>query len=122
MHSGFPNGVHQILTANDLSPPAYYGYLLLYNMVYIIPLMVIVVIFSLALGAHKLSERSGRLLKLLAGIMMLELGIVLVLKPALLSNATIALTLVSTALLLTLLAARYLPNRQHNRRKTCKHN
>jgi drug/metabolite transporter (DMT)-like permease len=80
-------------------------------MIYIIPLLTIVVFFSLTLGSHKLSERGGRLLKLLAGMMMLELGMLLILNPALLSSATVALILISTALLLTLLAARFLPDR-----------
>lgn len=89
---------------------AYYGYLLLYNVVYIIPLLLIVSAFSLTLGAHKLSVRGGRLLKLLSGLMMLELGLVLVMAPALLNNAGIAMLLLCVALLLTLLAARLLPN------------
>ena len=109
--AGFPMVFTRILTTNSLSPPVYYGYLLFYNMIYIIPLLTIVVFFSLTLGSHKLSERGGRLLKLLAGMMMLELGMLLILNPALLSSATVALILISTALLLTLLAARFLPDR-----------
>jgi len=108
--AGFPMVFTRILTTNSLSPPVYYGYLLFYNMIYIVPLLTIVVFFSLTLGSHKLSERCGRLLKLLAGIMMLELGILLVLDPVLLSNAAVAIMLLATALLLTLLAARFLPD------------
>jgi len=108
--AGFPMVFTKILTSNTLPNPAYYGYLLFYNIIYIIPLMIIVVFFSLTLGSHKLSERGGRLLKLLSGIMMLELGTLLVLAPVLLSNATVAFMLLATALLLTLLAARFLPD------------
>jgi len=107
--AGFPMIFTRILTINELAPSAYYGYLLLYNVVYIIPLLLIVSAFSLTLGARKLSVRGGRLLKLLSGLMMLELGLVLVMAPALLNNAGIAMLLLCVALLLTLLAARLLP-------------
>lgn len=100
----------RILTHNGLAPSAYYGYLLLYNIIYIIPLLTIVIVFSLTLGARKLSERGGRLLKLLAGLMMLGIGLVLILAPALLNNATVALLLLCAALLLTWLAAHLLPD------------
>jgi hypothetical protein len=107
--AGFPMVFTRILTINELTPSAYYGYLILYNVIYIIPLLVIVIVFSLTLGAHKLSERGGRLLKLLSGLMMLGLGSILVVAPALLNNAAVALVLLSAALLLTWLAARFLP-------------
>ena len=108
--AGFPMVFTRILTANELAPATYYGYLLLYNLIYIIPLLLIVIVFSLTLGARKLSVRGGRLLKLLAGLMMLELGLVLVLAPSLLNSAWIALLLLCVALLLTWLAARFLPD------------
>lgn len=108
--AGFPMVFTRILTTNELAPATYYGYLLLYNVIYIIPLLLIVIAFSLTLGARKLSARGGQLLKLLAGLMMLELGVVLVVAPALLNSAWIALLLLSIALLLTWLAARFLPD------------
>ncbi|MDH3887738.1 MAG: thioredoxin family protein, partial [Gammaproteobacteria bacterium] len=61
--AGFPMVYTRILTINELAPSAYYGYLLLYNVIYIIPLLLIVGVFSFTLGARRLSERSGRLLK-----------------------------------------------------------
>jgi hypothetical protein len=65
----------------------YYAYLVLYNLVYVLPLMVIVLVFSFTLGAYKLSEQQGRFLKLLSGLMMLGLGLLLLLAPtALLSR------------------------------------
>ena len=106
--AGFPMVYTRLLTINELAPSAYYGYLLLYNVIYIIPLLLIVGIFSFTLGARRLSERSGRLLKLLAGLMMLEMGLVLVLTPSLLNNAGVALLLLCVALLLTWIAARLL--------------
>lgn len=106
--AGFPMVYTRVLTINELSPSAYYGYLALYNAIYIIPLLIIVGVFSYTLGSRKLSERGGRLLKLLSGLMMLELGLVLVFAPALLNSAGIAALLLLTALLLTWLAARLL--------------
>jgi len=108
--AGFPMVYTRLLTINELAPTAYYGYLLLYNVIYIIPLLLIVGVFSFSLGARRLSERSGRLLKLLAGLMMLELGLVLVMAPSLLNSAGIALLLLCVALLLTWIAARLLPD------------
>ena len=108
--AGFPMVYTRVLTANDLAPSAYYGYLLLYNVIYIIPLLLIVSVFSLTLGAHKLSERGGRLLKLLAGLMMLEMGLVLIIAPALLNKTGAALLLLCVSLLLTWFAAHFLPD------------
>jgi len=108
--AGFPMLYTRILTINGLAPPAYYGYLLLYNVIYVIPLLCIVGVFSLTLGARKLGTRGGRLLKLLAGLMMLELGLVLIVAPGLLNSAGIAVLLLCAALLLTWLAAQRLPD------------
>jgi hypothetical protein len=108
--AGFPMVYTRVLTINALPPSAYYGYLLLYNVVYIIPLLLIVGAFSLTLGARKLGERGARLLKLLAGLMMLQIGLVLIVAPALLNSAGIAVLLLCVALLLTALAAHWLPD------------
>jgi thiol-disulfide isomerase/thioredoxin len=106
--AGFPMVYTRVLTINALPPSAYYGYLLLYNVVYIIPLLLIVGAFSLTLGARKLGERGARLLKLLAGLMMLQIGLVLIIAPAVLNSAGIAVLLLCVALLLTALAAHWL--------------
>ncbi|HVK13979.1 MAG TPA: hypothetical protein VM597_34875 [Gemmataceae bacterium] len=84
--SGFPLVYTRVLTLRELSPAAYYGYLVLYNVVYVTPLFLIVVGFSLTLSSHKLTEGQGRVLKLVSGLMMLALGVILVLDPALLNN------------------------------------
>jgi len=85
--AGFPMVFTRLLTLSELSSAQYYAYLVLYNLVYVLPLMVIVLIFALTLGAYKLGEQQGRLLKLVSGLMMLGLGIVLLVAPdALLSK------------------------------------
>jgi len=107
--AGFPLVFTRILTLNELSPTSYYLYLTLYNVVYIIPLLAIVGVFSLTLGSRKLSEREGRALKLLSGVMMTELGGVLVFAPAALDSAYLAAALVGTALATTALLTRLRP-------------
>jgi len=71
----------RLLTLADLSPAGRYAYLAAYNLIYIVPLALIVAVFTRTLGARKLTEREGRLLKLLSGVMMLELGLLLLLAP-----------------------------------------
>ena len=99
--AGFPMVFTRILTLNELSPAAHYLYLALYNVIYILPLLAIVVVFVVTLGARKLSEDEGRILKLLSGLMMLGLGLVLLVAPDLLSQPLVALVLMAVALLVT---------------------
>lgn len=103
--AGFPLVYTRILTLNGLSTSTYYSYLVLYNLVYVIPLLTIVVAFTFTLGKKKLSEREGRLLKLLTGIMMFELGSLLLLKPELLNNVLVSVGLLVGAIVVTLIAA-----------------
>jgi hypothetical protein len=101
---GFPMAYTRILTLNELPTAQYYLYLLLYNVVYVIPLFVIVVVFTITLGSRKLGESEGRALKLMSGMMLLGLGMLLLLAPEALINPLIAVALLLTALLATALA------------------
>ena len=103
--AGLPMVYTRVLTLNDLISTQYYLYLAFYNVIYIIPLLLIVVLFTLTLGRKKLSEQEGRLLKLLSGSMMLGLGTILLLEPELLSNMLVSMGVISGAILLTLLFA-----------------
>jgi thiol-disulfide isomerase/thioredoxin len=85
--AGFPMVYTRFLTMNSLSTASYYTYLALYNLVYMIPLAVIVTFFVLSLGSRKLTEWQGRVMKLVSGLMMFGLAAVLLLKPALLQSA-----------------------------------
>ncbi len=96
--AGFPMVYTRILTLNALPTQAYYFYLLLYNLIYVLPLAVIVVLFTVTLGARKLGESEGRLLKLVSGMMMMGLGVVMLAAPELLNNALIAVLILATAL------------------------
>lgn len=84
--AGFPMVFTRILTLNNLSTTAYYLYLVLYNVVYVVPLFIIVLGFTFTLGKRQLSEWQGRVLKLVSGAMMLGLGGVLLVNPVLLNN------------------------------------
>lgn len=84
--AGFPMVFTRILTLQELPTWQYYAYLALYNIIYVIPLLVIVIIFAVTLGAHQLSEKQGRFLKLVSGVMILVMGLVLVFFPTLLQS------------------------------------
>ena len=92
--AGLPMVFTRVLTLNELSTPAYYGYLALYNVIYVIPLVVIVLIFVRTLGSRKLQPFEGRTLKLVSGSMMLGLGVVLLVAPDLLERVGTALAVV----------------------------
>lgn len=100
---GLPMVYVRVLTLSELSPFSYYMYLVLYNVVYVIPLLTVVIIFTATLGAKKLSEWQGRVLKLLSGLMMVTLGAVLAFKPELLNNFFAMIGLLGGAIVLSLL-------------------
>ena len=103
--AGFPMVFTRILTLNNLSTATYYLYLVLYNVVYVVPLFIIVLGFSLTLGKRKLSEWEGRVLKLISGTMMLGLGIILLINPALLNSVLVSFSILAAALGVSLLVA-----------------
>jgi drug/metabolite transporter (DMT)-like permease len=104
--AGFPMIYTRLLTLENLSLAERYGYLALYNLIYIVPLALIVIVFARSLGARKLTEREGRLLKLMSGVMMLGLGALLLLAPSRVSQIGIAFGLMAVAVVATGIAAR----------------
>jgi len=90
-----------ILPLFNLSAFETYLYLFFYNVVYIIPLLIIVLIVVVTLGRWKLSEFQGQLLKLFSGLMILSLGIVLILRIGLLQNMFFTIGILSISLFLT---------------------
>ena len=79
--AGLPVIYTAVLTQHALSPLAHYGYLGLYILAYIADDALMVGAAVLALGSGKLTERGGRVLKLLSGLVMLALGGVMLLRP-----------------------------------------
>ena len=104
--AGFPMVYTRILTLHEPDAGARYGWLALYNLIYVVPLALIVAAFVGTLAAHKLTEREGRLLKLMSGVMMLELGLLLSFAPAWLNSLAVTFGLVVLALAVAALAAR----------------
>jgi hypothetical protein len=96
--SGFPMVYTRVLTLRELPLAGYYGWLAAYNVIYVLPLALIVGTFVWTLGRHKLTEREGRLLKLTSGLMMLGLGAVLLAAPHLLESPLVAAALLVLAL------------------------
>ncbi|TCJ19766.1 hypothetical protein EZJ19_01145 [Parasulfuritortus cantonensis] len=104
--AGFPMVYARLLTLHVSDPAVHYLYLALYNLIYVLPLLAIVLAFVHTMGARRLSEREGRLLKLMSGLMMLGLGVLLLAAPERLNNVAVAFALVAGAAGLTWLAAR----------------
>lgn len=113
--AGFPMVYTRTLTLAALPAPAYYGYLALYNLIYILPLLGILTLYVYTLGNRKLSEREGRALKLLSGLMMIALGVALVLDPGVLHNPLMAVLLLGSAVVVTVTAMRLWPERSVHR-------
>ena len=99
--AGLPMVYTRILTLREADTVVYYLYLALYNVIYVIPLLLIVLIFVTTLGSRKLGEAEGRLLKLMSGMMMLGLGMLLLAAPNALNNPAIAIGLMLGAVALT---------------------
>jgi thiol-disulfide isomerase/thioredoxin len=105
--AGFPMVYTLTLTkAHDLETWQYYAWLGVYNVIYVIPLLVIVTVFTKTMGARKLSEAEGRLLKLISGFMMLGFALVLLLAPSLLTNPTISIGVLLLAVVVSVVIAR----------------
>ncbi|MFQ6370802.1 cytochrome C biosynthesis protein [Shewanella sp. YIC-542] len=100
--AGFPMIYTSVLSMHNFPPVERYMYLLFYNVVYVIPLLAIVVAFSMTLGKRKLTEKEGKTLKLMSGIMMLGLGGTLAVNPTALQNVTVAIGLILGAIVVTI--------------------
>jgi thiol-disulfide isomerase/thioredoxin len=100
--AGFPMVYTRTLTLSNLDKLQYYAYLIVYNLIYVLPLLAIVGLFCWTLGTRKLSERQGRLLKLISGLMMLGLGLILLIAPEMLSQLWVGVGLLIGALVIGL--------------------
>ena len=83
---GFPLVYVTRLAAEHLPAIDYYLYILLYNIIYVIPLIVLVLVFAFTLGTRKLSEWRGRQLKLFSGGMLFSMGLILIINYMILEN------------------------------------
>ncbi len=77
--SGFPALFTRILTLRQLDSLSYYGYLLLYDLAYMLDDVIILAIGIITLSQRRLQEKEGRWLKFVSGLVMVGLGIYLLL-------------------------------------------
>lgn len=115
--AGFPMVFTRILTLQGLPIWQYYTYLVFYNIVYVIPLLIIVIIFAVTLGAHQLTEKQGRRLKLVSGVMMADMGVVLVFFPTQLQSMNGTIVMFAAAVL-CVVAILFVDTYLHRKRKT----
>ncbi|MCP9778512.1 MULTISPECIES: hypothetical protein [unclassified Cyanobium] len=80
--AGLPAIFTAVLAQQDLPPLVHYGYLGLYILGYIADDTLMVIVAVSALSSRKLSEKGGRLLKQVSGVVMLGLGLVLLVHPS----------------------------------------
>jgi len=79
--SGFPALYTRILTLRHLDAISYYGYLLLYDLAYMLDDVIVLAIGVITLSQRRLQEKEGRWLKLISGLVMVGLGVYLLLAP-----------------------------------------
>lgn len=78
---GLPAVYTRILSLRELSPGARYAYLALYNLAYVVPLALVVVVYALTMHRLALSERGAKVLKGVSGMLLVLSGLVFVLRP-----------------------------------------
>ena len=105
--AGFPMVYTRVLTLAELETWQYYAWLAVYNVIYVIPLLAIVIVFVKTMGARKLSESEGRILKLVSGFMMLGFGLMLLAAPQWLTNPLASILVLVVAVGAALVAARF---------------
>ncbi|MGY6274898.1 glutaredoxin family protein [Methylomonas sp. MgM2] len=79
--AGLPAIYTAVLSQHGFSTIEYYAYLLLYILAYIADDSLMVAIAVITLGSHKLTQESGRWLKLVSGSVMLALAVVMIARP-----------------------------------------
>jgi glutaredoxin len=79
--SGLPALYTRILTLKQLDAWTYYGYILLYIVMYMIDDVMLLTVGVITLSQKRLQEKEGRILKLVSGVVMLLLGVYLIAFP-----------------------------------------
>ena len=85
--AGFPIIYTGILSAKSLAGFSYYSYLALYNLFYVFPLVVVILIFGQTLQGKKISQRQMQIIKFVGGLIMVLLGIILLVNPGMIGIA-----------------------------------
>jgi len=79
--AGLPALYTRILTMQQLGRWAYYGYLALYNVAYMLDDVLVLTLGVITMSHYRLQEREGRWLKLISGTVMIGLSAVMIIKP-----------------------------------------
>jgi len=79
--AGLPALYTRILTMQQLDRWAYYGYLALYNVAYMLDDVLVLTLGVITMSHYRLQEREGRWLKLISGSVMVGLSAVMIIKP-----------------------------------------
>ena len=97
---GLPLAFTSALSENSVvsESAAYYVYILLYNIVYVIPLFIILLVFVVTLGKRKLSEWHGQVMKLVSGLMLSSFGFIFLIDYQLLENPVTPVILLAMSL------------------------
>ena len=101
---GFPLVYTTRLTTAGLTLFDYYLYILFYNIIYVVPLIIILIVFTFTLGKMKLTTWQLQRLKLFSGILLFSFGLLFIIDYMLLENVltAIGLPLISIALTLVI--------------------
>jgi hypothetical protein len=102
--TGFAMTYTRVLTMHELPGTSFMVYLFLYVLVYMIPMTLIVVAFTVTLGSRKLKDSEGRALKLLAGIMLATLAAILLAAPDLLKNPLVVVVVMMGSIVVAVVA------------------
>lgn len=79
--AGLPAIYTAVLAQQSVDTAGHYGYLALYILAYMADDALMVTIAVIALGSSKMTETTGRWLKLLSGAVMVVLGVLMLVKP-----------------------------------------
>jgi cytochrome c biogenesis protein CcdA/thiol-disulfide isomerase/thioredoxin len=99
-----------LLLAQGMDDMAAFTYIAIYCSIYVIPLLVIVLIFVKKFDGEKMDEETGETLKAISGFMMLGFGTFLLLNPSVLSNLGAIIGIVAFAVAVSLVL-RFLKSR-----------
>ena len=103
---GLPIVYGNLLDAQQLGMFTSVMYVVLYNIFYILPLLIIVLMFVRSLGGKKMSEETGETLKAISGFMMLGFGVLLLTDPMILSNIFVTASLIGFAIIISLVLSK----------------
>lgn len=83
--AGFPAIYSKVIADQQITTLGKYFWLMIYNIIYVIPLAIIVIIFAVTMGSRRFTERGGRYMKAIGGLFMLSIALILIFNPELLS-------------------------------------